>query len=105
MRKSNFPPSDSLSPIHPGEYLSEELLIPLGISQTRLASDLGVPFRRVHEIIRGKRGITAETALLLGRYFGMSPEFWLNYQTRYDLEVAALRMSDQLARVRVRDSA
>lgn len=101
MRKS----TPALAPIHPGEYLAEELLIPLGISQTQLASDLGVPFRRIHEIVRGKRAVTAETALLLGRYFGMSPEFWLNYQVRHDLEVAAARMGPQLARVRVRSSA
>lgn len=91
-----------IGPIHPGEYLAEELLTPLGISQTQLASDLGVPFRRVHEIVNGKRAITAETALLLGRYFGMSPELWLGYQARYDLEVAAAEMAPKLARVRSR---
>ncbi len=76
-----------LSPIHPGEILMEEFLEPIGISQYRLAKDINVPPRRINEIVHGKRSITADTALRLGRFFGMSPQFWLNLQTRYDLEV------------------
>jgi len=76
-----------LPPIHPGEVLMEEFLDPMGISQYRLAKDITVPPRRINEIVHGKRSITADTALRLGRFFGMSPQFWLNLQTRYDLEV------------------
>ena len=76
-----------LSPIHPGEILMEEFLEPMGISQYRLAKNINVPPRRINEIVHGKRSITADTALRLGRFFGMSPQFWLNLQTRYDLEV------------------
>jgi addiction module HigA family antidote len=76
-----------LSPIHPGEILREEFLGPMGISQYRLAKDISVPPRRINEIVHGKRSITADTALRLGRFFGMSAQFWLNLQTRYDLEV------------------
>jgi addiction module HigA family antidote len=77
-----------LPPIHPGQILMEEFLEPMGISQYRLAKDISVPPRRINEIVHGKRSITADTALRLGRFFGMSPQFWLNLQTRYDLEVA-----------------
>ena len=76
-----------LPPIHPGEILREEFLEPMGISQYRLAKDISVPPRRINEIVHGKRSITADTALRLGRFFNMSPQFWLNLQTRYDLEV------------------
>ncbi len=76
-----------LPPIHPGEILMEEFLQPMGISQYRLAKDISVPPRRINEIVHGKRSITADTALRLGRFFSMSPQFWLNLQTRYDLEV------------------
>lgn len=88
--------------IHPGEILSDEFLHPLGISQVRLASDLGVPCRRINEIVRGKRAITAETALLLARYFGTSPEFWMNLQVHFDLQRSSLRLADRLSRVRAR---
>jgi addiction module HigA family antidote len=74
-------------PIHPGEVLLEEYLKPLGISQYRLAKDTSVPPRRINEIVHGKRAITADTALRLARYFGTSERFWLNLQTRYDLDV------------------
>jgi addiction module HigA family antidote len=77
-----------LPSIHPGQILMEEFLEPMGISQYRLAKDISVPPRRINEIVHGKRSITADTALRLGRFFGMSPQFWLNLQTRYDLEVA-----------------
>jgi len=77
-----------LPPIHPGQILMEEFLEPMWISQYRLAKDISVPPRRINEIVHGKRSITADTALRLGRFFAMSPQFWLNLQTRYDLEVA-----------------
>ncbi|MDO9529314.1 MAG: HigA family addiction module antitoxin [Syntrophales bacterium] len=85
-----------LSPIHPGEILMEEFLEPMGISQYRLAKDISVPPRRINEIVHGKRSITADTALRLGRFFGMSPQFWLNLQTRYDLEVTEDLLDDRL---------
>jgi antitoxin HigA-1 len=85
-----------LPPIHPGEILVEEFLEPMGISQYRLAKDISVPPRRINEIAHGKRSITADTALRLGRFFGMSPQFWLNLQTRYDLEVAEDFLEDRL---------
>jgi addiction module HigA family antidote len=84
--------------IHPGEILIEEFLKPMGISQYRLANDISVPPRRINEIVHGKRSITADTALRLGRFFGMSPQFWLNLQNRYDLEVAEDSLSDRLDR-------
>jgi addiction module HigA family antidote len=85
-----------LSPIHPGEILEEEFLKPMGISQYRLAKDISVPPRRINEIVHGKRSITADTALRLGKFFGISAQFWLNLQTRYDLEVAEDLLSDRL---------
>jgi len=88
--------SRKLPPIHPGEILMEEFLEPMGISQYRLAKDISVPARRINEIVHGKRSITADTALRLGRYFGMSPQFWLNLQTRYDLEVTEDLLQDRL---------
>lgn len=75
-----------LPPIHPGEILLEEFLLPLGISQYRLAKDIGVPPRRINEIVHGKRAISADTALRLSRYFAMSDRFWINLQARYDIE-------------------
>jgi len=86
-----------LTPIHPGEILREEFLEPMGISQYRLAKDISVPPRRINEIVHGKRSITADTALRLGRFFGMSAQFWLNLQTRYDLEVTEDLLEDRLA--------
>ncbi len=85
-----------LPPIHPGEILLDEFLKPMGISQYRLAKDTSVPPRRINEIVHGKRSITADTALRLGRFFGMSPQFWLNLQTRYDLEVTEDLLEDRL---------
>ena len=75
-----------LPPIHPGEILGEEFLKPIVISQSRLARDINVPPRRINEICLGKRGITPDTALRLARYFGVSAEFWMTLQQRYDLE-------------------
>lgn len=85
-----------LPPIHPGEILREEFLEPMGISQYRLAKDISVPPRRINEIVHGKRSITADTALRLGRFFNMSPQFWLNLQTRYDLEITEDRLENRL---------
>src|SRR5437867_2576819 len=87
-----------LPPIHPGEILLEEFLNPLGISQYRLAKDISVPPRRINEIVHGKRALTADTALRLSRYFGMTEQFWLNLQSRYDLEVEKDRLGDRLRR-------
>jgi addiction module HigA family antidote len=85
-------------PIHPGEILLEEFLEPLNLSQYRLAKDISVPPRRINEIVHGKRGITADTALRLARYFGTSERFWLNLQVRYDLEVEKERLKGRLVR-------
>ncbi len=85
-------------PVHPGEILLEEFLAPLAMSQYGLAKALGVPPRRVNEIVLGKRAISADTALRLGRYFGLEPQFWLNLQARYDLEVALETLGSRLAR-------
>ncbi len=83
-------------PIHPGEILLEEFLNPMGISQYRLAKDISVPQRRISEIVQGKRAITADTALRLGRFFGMEAQFWLNLQARYDLLRAENELSNRL---------
>jgi len=87
-----------LPPVHPGEILQEEFLKPLGISQYRLAKDTSVPPRRINEIVRGQRSITADTALRLARFFGTSERFWTNLQTRYDLEVEKDRLGTRLDR-------
>jgi addiction module HigA family antidote len=91
-------PRKKLPPVHPGEILLEEFLTPLGISQHRLARDLSIPPRRISEIVRGSRAITADTALRLARYFGTSERFWLNLQARYDLELEKDRLGDRLER-------
>ena len=88
--------SKLLSNIMPGEILDEEFLKPMAITQYRLAKDLGVPPRRINEIVKGRRAITADTALRLGRYFGMSPQFWLNLQTHRDLEQEQERLAGRL---------
>jgi antitoxin HigA-1 len=87
-----------LSPIHPGEILQEEFLVPLGTSQYRVAKETSVPPGRINEIVRGTRAITADTALRLSRYFGTSERFWLNLQMRYDLELEKDRLGDRLSR-------
>ncbi len=89
-------PAKKLPPVHPGEVLLEEFLAPMEISQYRLAKDISVPPRRINEIVHGKRGVTADTALRLSRYFGTSEKFWLNLQTGYDLEVERDRLGDRL---------
>jgi len=97
---------DKLDPIHPGEILLEEFLSPMGITQYRLAKDIGVPPRRINEIVHGKRGISADTALRLERFFGLSEGFWLRLQARYDLEVEKDRLGKRLEKeVRIYTSA
>lgn len=91
--------SGKLASIHPGEVLAAEFLRPMNISQYRLAKAIGVDARRIHAIVHGERAITAETALLLSRYFGNSAEFWLGLQNQYDLELASDRLSERLASV------
>ena len=87
-----------LDPVHPGEILLEEFLVPLELSQYRLAKDLSVPARRINEIVRGTRAVTADTALRLARYFGTSERFWLNLQSRFDLEIQRDRLGKRLQR-------
>jgi addiction module HigA family antidote len=95
-----------LPSVHPGEILREEFLNPLGLSQSRLARDTRIPPRRINEIVRGRRAITANTALRLARYFGTTERFWLNLQAHYDLEVEKERLGDRLEReVAVRKNA
>jgi len=87
---------EKLAPIHPGEILLEEFLEPMGISQYRLAKDINVPPRRINEIVLGKRAITPDTALRLALFFGLSERFWINLQTRYDIEVEKDKLQDRL---------
>ena len=89
----------TMPPIHPGEVLMEEYLEPLGVTQHRLAVAIGVPPRRINEIVHGKRRITADTALRMARYFGTSERFWMNLQGRYDLEVERDRLVDTLEEI------
>ncbi len=84
--------------VHPGEVLLEEFMKPMNLSQNRLARNIGVPPRRINEIVHGKRAVTADTALRLGRYFGTSETFWLGLQSDYDLEEARLKLGQRLAR-------
>jgi addiction module HigA family antidote len=88
-----------LKPVHPGEVLSEEFLQPMGLSQYRLAKDIDVPARRINEIVLGKRGITADTALRLASYFDTTPDVWLNLQVRYELDKARLAIGKTVARL------
>ena len=87
-----------LQPVHPGEVLLEEFLKPMGLSQNRVAINIGVPPRRINEIILQKRRITADTALRLARFFGTSPEFWLGLQAQYDLDVTSDKLGERLER-------
>lgn len=87
-----------LQPVHPGEVLLEEFLKPMGLSQNRVAFNIGVPPRRINEIILQKRRITADTALRLARFFGTSPEFWLGLQAQYDLDVTSDKLGERLER-------
>ncbi len=86
-----------LTPLHPGEVLFEEFMRPLGISQNQLGRDLGVSPRRINEIIHGKRGISADSALRLSAYFGVSARFWMGLQSDYDLETAEDKLSKKIA--------
>jgi addiction module HigA family antidote len=88
--------TQKMLPIHPGEILLEEFLKPMGLSQYRVAVDINVPPRRINEIVHFKRSISADTALRLGRYFGISPQFWINLQAHYDLEVERDRLGRRL---------
>ncbi len=87
-----------IKPVHPGEILMEEFLKPMGISQNRIAMDIGVPPRRINEIVHEKRRVTADTALRLSRYFGMSAQFWLGIQMDYDLDVETDKLGSRLDR-------
>ena len=87
-----------LKPVHPGEVLMEEFLKPMHLSQNRLALDIGVPPRRINEIVLGKRRITADTALRLSRFFGNSARFWLGLQTDYDIDVAEDELGENIRR-------
>ena len=87
-----------MAPIHPGEMLLEEFLVPLGLTQYRLAKALNVPARRINQIIHGTRAVTADTALRLARFFGTSDRFWLNLQAAYDLDVERDRLGGRLNR-------
>jgi addiction module HigA family antidote len=89
---------EKLFPVHPGEVLLEEFLKPMNLSQNRLAIDIGVDARRINEIVLGKRSVTADTALRLARYFGMSAQFWIGLQAQYDLDVAEGALGDRLER-------
>lgn len=89
---------ERLEPVHPGEVLLEEFIKPMNLSQNQVALALRVPVRRINEIVQGKCRITADTALRLGRYFQMSPQFWLGLQMDYDLDVAEERLGEQLER-------
>src|SRR4030043_2076163 len=88
-----------LDPVHPGEILLKEFIEPIGLNQNRLALALGVPARRINEIVLGKRGITADTALRLARYFKMTPQFWLGLQMDYELDVAEDALEGRLKKV------
>ena len=91
--------TDKIPPIHPGQVLMEDFVKGFEITQNKLAVSIGVPPRRINEIVHGKRGITADTALRLERYFGVSAQFWLNLQTRYELDLAEDRVSEQIAAI------
>ena len=88
--------SQKVPPIHPGEILNEEFLLPLKVTQYRLAKAIGVDPTRIHSIVQGERSVTAETALLLSRFFGNSAEFWMGLQSQYDLEVTEDRIAQRL---------
>ena len=88
--------TEKMRPVHPGEILMEEFLTPMGISQYRLSRDISVPPRRINQIVHGTRSVTADTALRLGKYFGVSPQFWMNLQAHFDLEREQDRLGDRL---------
>lgn len=90
--------AEKLHPVHPGEVLLEEFIKPMNLSQNRLAIEIGVDARRVNEIVLGARSVTADSALRLGRYFGVSPQFWLGLQAEYDLDIAMDKLGNRLER-------
>lgn len=96
-------PANGLPPIHPGEILREDFLAPLGMSAHALALALHVPATRINDIVREKRGITADTALRLARYFGGDAQSWMNLQSAYDLKMEARHLGDELAYIRTRE--
>ena len=91
--------TDKLPPVHPGEILMEDFLKGMGITQHKLAVSIGVPPRRINEIVHGKRAVTADTALRLAKFFGMSPQFWLGLQAQYDLDVAEDKILAEIERI------
>lgn len=98
MSNSAITRDERLAPVHPGEILLEDFLKPLAMSQYRLAQAIGVPPRRINEIVHGKRAVSPDTALRLSRLFGLSDGFWINLQSRYDLDMARDRLGDRLDR-------
>lgn len=96
---STITDSDVIEPIHPGEILLEEFIEGFGITQNRLAVSIGVPPRRINEIVHGKRGITADTAIRLARFFGTSEEFWMNLQSHYELRLERRSLADKIAEI------
>jgi antitoxin HigA-1 len=98
-RRGNVTSEAIMDPVPPGEILLEEFLVPLGVSQYRLAKAISVPARRINEIVHGQRRISADTALRLSRFFGTSERFWLNLQARYDLEIEKDRLGTELAAI------
>ncbi len=88
-----------MPPVHPGELLREEFLAPMGVTPYRLAKDIGVPVQRVHELVHERRGVSADTALRLSRYFGMSEGYWMNAQKHYELEVEKDRLGEKLQEI------
>lgn len=97
--RASIPAEDGLPPLHPGEILLEEFMLPLKLSANALAIALCVPAPRINDIVHGKRGVTADTAIRLARYFGTSPELWMNLQTSYDLKISQQSLQATLARI------
>lgn len=97
--------TEKWDPVHPGEVLMKDFINGFGVTQHKVAVSIGVPPRRINEIVHGKRGITADTALRLGRYFGIDPQLWLNLQTHYELELAEERVAEQIAAITPLDAA
>lgn len=102
MNNANANNANALPPVHPGEILAEDFLAPLGMSARALASEINVTPARVSDIIAGRRGVTADTALRLGRYFGTTAQLWLNLQTHFDLVTASRELADSLAEIHPR---
>jgi len=98
-RSRSLTTTDKIEPIHPGEVLMEDFIQGFGLTQNKLAVSIGVPPRRINEIVHGKRGVTADTALRLARYFGTSAEFWLNLQSHYELDCAEDRAGEGIAAI------